>query len=325
MKAKKRSEKPLSPLLKGSDAPGGGRTTPKKEARSTHSFHQKDGSARIVLDERIIEYAHELVLQKLEHLFRPRAECTSVPFVHHMSIVSVLAPMETMLYLLHRYSPLPPEESGCSLPPEETCWSLPPEETSCSLPPEETGCSLHPEETLLLNTPYWLKSIQRIGSFLEQGPRSISSRIFNYYILDKAYESLLDTAYRTLFFVVSCEVQAQIRRIFLDGYGVLDVRTIFFGFLRLSSRLRAFLLIFTKRTDKETTPNPYNQGFLTSSETRAFIRDADKAYNISHHIHLENQEQPRMPIDELQRCTLATGKCLLFWYSLYYHERMKND
>ncbi|GJX78877.1 hypothetical protein Tco_0327026 [Tanacetum coccineum] len=46
---------------------------------------------------------------------------------------------------------------------------------------------------------------------------------------DKDYEmhlslSLLDTAYWTLFFVVSYEVQAQIRRIFLDGYGVLDVR-----------------------------------------------------------------------------------------------------
>nr|GEW64441.1 hypothetical protein [Tanacetum cinerariifolium] len=56
----KRSKKPLSPLPKGSGAPGGGRTTPKKEARSSHSFHQKDGSARIVLDERITEYAHEV-------------------------------------------------------------------------------------------------------------------------------------------------------------------------------------------------------------------------------------------------------------------------
>ncbi|GKF33458.1 hypothetical protein Tco_0106658, partial [Tanacetum coccineum] len=53
-----------------------------------------------------------------------------------MSVFSVLAPMETMLYLLHRY---------CSLPPEKTCCSLPPEETGCSLPPEETGCSLPPE------------------------------------------------------------------------------------------------------------------------------------------------------------------------------------
>ncbi|GKB02335.1 hypothetical protein Tco_0830424 [Tanacetum coccineum] len=51
---------PLSPLPKGSDASGGGRTTPKKEARSSHSFHQKDGSTRIVLDERITEHAHEV-------------------------------------------------------------------------------------------------------------------------------------------------------------------------------------------------------------------------------------------------------------------------
>ncbi|GKG54328.1 hypothetical protein Tco_0557851, partial [Tanacetum coccineum] len=33
---------------------------------------------------------------------------------------------------------------------------------------------------------------------------------------------------------------AQIRHIFLDGYGVFDVRTIFFKFLRFSSRMRAF-------------------------------------------------------------------------------------
>ncbi|GJY07399.1 hypothetical protein Tco_0374453 [Tanacetum coccineum] len=36
---------------------------------------------------------------------------------------------------------------------------------------------------------------------------------------------------------VSCEVQAQIRRIFLDGYDVLDVRTVIFKCLRLSSRM----------------------------------------------------------------------------------------
>ncbi|GJW43083.1 hypothetical protein Tco_0071882 [Tanacetum coccineum] len=58
--------------------------------------------------------------------------------------------------------------------------------------------------------------------------------------VDTTYRSLLDMAYWTLFFVVSCEVQAQIRRIFLDGYGVLDVRIVFFRFLRLSFRMRAF-------------------------------------------------------------------------------------
>ncbi|GKA59405.1 hypothetical protein Tco_0758718 [Tanacetum coccineum] len=36
-----------------------------------------------------------------------------------MSVVSVLAPMETMLYLLHMYCSLPPEETWCSLPHEE--------------------------------------------------------------------------------------------------------------------------------------------------------------------------------------------------------------
>ncbi|GKE50480.1 hypothetical protein Tco_1481738, partial [Tanacetum coccineum] len=94
---------------------------------------------------------------------------TSVIFVHRTSIISVLAPMETMLYLLRRYCTLPPEETGCSLPLEGTSYSLPPEETGCSfpsegtsysLPPEETGCSfpsegtsysLPPEETLLLS------------------------------------------------------------------------------------------------------------------------------------------------------------------------------
>nr|GEX33613.1 hypothetical protein [Tanacetum cinerariifolium] len=70
---------------------------------------------------------------------------TFVPFVDHMSVVSVLAPMETMLYLLHMYCSLPREESCCSLPPGD-CY-LHPEETSCSLPPEETGCSLPPEKT----------------------------------------------------------------------------------------------------------------------------------------------------------------------------------
>nr|GEV07973.1 hypothetical protein [Tanacetum cinerariifolium] len=70
-----------------------------------------------------------------------------VPFVHRTSIVSVLALMETMLYLLHRYFTLPPEETCCSLPPEETGYSLPLEETSRSLHPEETICFLPHEKT----------------------------------------------------------------------------------------------------------------------------------------------------------------------------------
>nr|GEW40616.1 hypothetical protein [Tanacetum cinerariifolium] len=55
----------------------------------------------------------------------------SVPFVHRTLVVSVLASMETMLYLLHRHHTLPPKETCCSLPPKETCCSLPPEETCC--------------------------------------------------------------------------------------------------------------------------------------------------------------------------------------------------
>ncbi|GJW50487.1 hypothetical protein Tco_0091838 [Tanacetum coccineum] len=50
----------MESISKGSGASGGGRTTPKKEARSSYSFHQKDGSARIVLDEHITEHAHEV-------------------------------------------------------------------------------------------------------------------------------------------------------------------------------------------------------------------------------------------------------------------------
>ncbi|GJR97775.1 putative reverse transcriptase domain-containing protein [Tanacetum coccineum] len=52
-----------------------------------------------------------------------------------------------------------------------------------------------------------------------------------------AYRGLLNTAYWTLFFVVSCEVQARICCIFFDGYGILVVRTVFFRFFRLSSRM----------------------------------------------------------------------------------------
>ncbi|GKD23782.1 hypothetical protein Tco_1225485 [Tanacetum coccineum] len=80
----------------------------------------------------------------------------SVPFVHRTLVVNVLALMDTILYLLHRYYSLPLEETccsllpdgtSCSLPPEETGYSLPPEEISYSLPLEGTSCSLPLEET----------------------------------------------------------------------------------------------------------------------------------------------------------------------------------
>ncbi|GJW98406.1 hypothetical protein Tco_0180214 [Tanacetum coccineum] len=57
---RKRREEPLSPLPEGSDASGGGRTTTKKKVRSSHLFHQKDGSACIVPDKRRTEHAHEV-------------------------------------------------------------------------------------------------------------------------------------------------------------------------------------------------------------------------------------------------------------------------
>ncbi|GKF17317.1 hypothetical protein Tco_0062235, partial [Tanacetum coccineum] len=107
-----------------------------------------------------------------------------VPFVHPTSVVSVLTPIETMLYLLCRHCYLPPERTAgpyllrrlilaltlppeettaltlppeettaLTLPPEETCCSLSLEETDCSLPPEETGCSLSLEETCYFLPP----------------------------------------------------------------------------------------------------------------------------------------------------------------------------
>nr|GEY60613.1 hypothetical protein [Tanacetum cinerariifolium] len=71
----------------------------------------------------------------------------SMSFVHRTSVVGVLAPMETMLYLLHRRLATPYLMTSCFLPSEKTSYSLPPEETRCLLPPEETSCFLPPEET----------------------------------------------------------------------------------------------------------------------------------------------------------------------------------
>ncbi|GKB89912.1 hypothetical protein Tco_0962184 [Tanacetum coccineum] len=98
-----------------------------------------------------------------------------VPFVHPTSVVSVLTPIETMLYLLCRHCYLPPERTAgpyllrrlrllaltlppeettaLTLPPEETCCSSSLEETDCSLPLEETGCSLPFEETCYFLPP----------------------------------------------------------------------------------------------------------------------------------------------------------------------------
>ncbi|GJZ00730.1 hypothetical protein Tco_0518159 [Tanacetum coccineum] len=57
------------------------------------------------------------------------------------------------------------------------------------------------------------------------------------YGLNTAYWSFLDTAYWILFPSWSLVSAAQIRRIFLDGYGVLVVRIVIFKYLCLSSRM----------------------------------------------------------------------------------------
>nr|GFB08711.1 hypothetical protein [Tanacetum cinerariifolium] len=93
-------------------APGGERTNPKKEARSSHSFNQKDGSARIVLDERITEYAHEFVThvdvflhisQRRHFLNKSRGTSNSSQRCYNVSLLFVaqvvsLPPDETSLY-----------------------------------------------------------------------------------------------------------------------------------------------------------------------------------------------------------------------------------
>ncbi|GJS18623.1 hypothetical protein Tco_0413095, partial [Tanacetum coccineum] len=72
----------------------------------------------------------------------------------------------------------------------------------------------------------------------------ISSRIFIFYILDMAYGSLLNMAYKSWLCVVSYEVQARIRRIFLDGYDVLECQNRFlqiYSFKLQNARLLANL------------------------------------------------------------------------------------
>nr|GEV59965.1 hypothetical protein [Tanacetum cinerariifolium] len=76
-----------------------------------------------------------------------------------------------------------------------------------------------------VDTVYRKSSIWCIGDFLEYELRSISSRIFTFYNLNAAYWILWIQLIDLVSFVVFSEVHAHIRRIFLDGYGVLVVRT----------------------------------------------------------------------------------------------------
>nr|GEY38784.1 hypothetical protein [Tanacetum cinerariifolium] len=102
-----------------------------------------------------------------------------VLFVHRTLVVSVLALMETMIYLLHRYCTLSLEGTCYSLPPEETSCFLPLEETSCSLPPEESSCSLPrlaaPYLLRRLATPYLLRGLATPGIDFDR--REIRSRL----------------------------------------------------------------------------------------------------------------------------------------------------
>nr|GEY09207.1 hypothetical protein [Tanacetum cinerariifolium] len=77
---------------------------------------------------------------------------------------------------------------------------------------------------------------------------------------------LLDTAYWTLFFVVSCEVQAHIRRIFLDGYGVLDVPQQSGGFCPLYSLPMAHASLYPSNPSSSWTRRMYHVCYLIPEE-----------------------------------------------------------
>ncbi|GKB76318.1 retrovirus-related pol polyprotein from transposon TNT 1-94 [Tanacetum coccineum] len=70
-------------------------------------------------------------------------------------------------------------------------------------------------------------------------------------------------------------LKAQIRRIFFDGYGVLDVRIVIFIFLRLSSRMHVKSAFLNEKLAKEV----YVQqppGFV-SNEFPIYVCKLDKA------------------------------------------------
>ncbi|GKD45016.1 hypothetical protein Tco_1269661, partial [Tanacetum coccineum] len=99
-----------------------------------------------------------LCLQGQSYLHAPSTGFGSEVYAIRTSYVTpaILAPMETMLYLLYRHCSLPPDETGCSLPLEETGYSLPPKETGCSLPLKEI---VAPYLLRRLAAPYLLKRL----------------------------------------------------------------------------------------------------------------------------------------------------------------------
>ncbi|GJU59196.1 hypothetical protein Tco_1236962 [Tanacetum coccineum] len=73
---------------------------------------------------------------------------------------------------------------------------------------------------------YWLLSIRALWGFLGVGTMYNNfPRIFHVPLVDTAYDSSWIRRIGLYIIVVACEVHAQIRRIFLDGYVVLVVRT----------------------------------------------------------------------------------------------------
>ncbi|GJR42245.1 hypothetical protein Tco_1310348 [Tanacetum coccineum] len=82
---------------------------------------------------------------------------------------------------------------------------------------------------------------------------------------------------------------AQIRRIFLDGYGVLDVRTVIFIFLRLSSRMQYYEKRNPEMSTNSTAPNTLNNEDTPSSST-IILNDNDALQIVS------TSDEPTSPI-----------------------------
>nr|GEX91931.1 hypothetical protein [Tanacetum cinerariifolium] len=100
---------------------------------------------------------------------------------------------------------------------------------------------------------------------------------------DTAYRGLLDMAYWTLFFMVSCEVQARIRRIFLDGYGfpIVTVNTKFLNCLQPE-----WLKYVTQvRSTKRLTEDSYDDLF-------DYLSQYEKLVNTSRAKKLEKSPDP---------------------------------
>nr|GEZ69070.1 hypothetical protein [Tanacetum cinerariifolium] len=179
---KKRSEKPLSPLSKGSGAPGGGRNTPKKKAamgcdlklllgktsgvkisQRRHFRNKSRGTSNSSLacynvSIHFVAQVVSYLQMRLHHTINrcskqvdwykgPTDGANAADPLDIRASPSALRRLAALYFREETGCSLPLEKTGCSLPSEKTCWSLPSEETDCSLPPKETGCSLPSGET----------------------------------------------------------------------------------------------------------------------------------------------------------------------------------